>query len=75
MHNAESFVDFNTTKLLNAGVSEDELRDFLRYWQRFNLNHSHVDENEECKDYCKSELYQLLRAYNGVHGYVALLVS
>uniref|UniRef100_A0A1B0BG75 G-protein coupled receptors family 1 profile domain-containing protein n=1 Tax=Glossina palpalis gambiensis TaxID=67801 RepID=A0A1B0BG75_9MUSC len=29
---------------------------------------------DECSDYCKGEFYQLLKAYNSVHGYVALMI-
>lgn len=57
-------------------VTDDEFRDFMKLVEKYKYpNHTQETALPKCHDYCTSELYQMLRTYNGVHGYVALLVS
>lgn len=49
-------------------ITENDFRLFVEYMQLYKTTH-------ECADYCKGDFYQMLRAYNGIHGYVALMVS
>ncbi|XP_054739047.1 G-protein coupled receptor dmsr-1 [Anastrepha obliqua] len=55
-------------------VTDDELRDFLKLYEKYNYPKRNSTHEPECHDYCTGELYQMLRTYNGVHGYVALLI-
>ncbi|CAD7014753.1 sex peptide receptor [Ceratitis capitata] len=56
-------------------VTDDEFRDFMKLMEKYNNpNHSQEATLHKCHDYCTGELYQMLRTYNGVHGYVALLI-
>lgn len=57
-----------TTKNSTLDITENDFRRFIEFMQMYNTAH-------ECADYCKGEFYQMLRAYNGIHGYVALMVS
>lgn len=57
-------------------VTDDEFRDFMKLVEKYKYpNHTQETTLPKCHDYCTGELYQMLRTYNGVHGYVALLVS
>ncbi|KAI8127233.1 hypothetical protein FF38_03175 [Lucilia cuprina] len=51
----------------SLGITENDFRLFVEYMQIYKTTH-------ECADYCKGEFYQMLRAYNGIHGYVALMI-
>ncbi|XP_053965553.1 G-protein coupled receptor dmsr-1 [Anastrepha ludens] len=55
-------------------VTDDELRDFLKLYEKYNYAKRNSTHEPECYDYCTGELYRMLRTYNGVHGYVALLI-
>ncbi|XP_065368274.1 G-protein coupled receptor dmsr-1 [Calliphora vicina] len=48
-------------------ITENDFRLFVEYMQLYKTTH-------ECADYCKGDFYQMLRAYNGIHGYVALMI-
>uniref|UniRef100_A0A0K8WGQ5 G-protein coupled receptors family 1 profile domain-containing protein n=1 Tax=Bactrocera latifrons TaxID=174628 RepID=A0A0K8WGQ5_BACLA len=56
-------------------VTDDEFRDFMKLVEKYkNPNHTQETTLPKCHDYCTGELYQMLRTYNGVHGYVALMI-
>ncbi|XP_054090637.1 G-protein coupled receptor dmsr-1 [Zeugodacus cucurbitae] len=56
-------------------VTDDEFRDFIKLVEKYKYpNHTQDAAMPKCHDYCTGELYQMLRTYNGVHGYVALLI-
>ncbi|XP_036331761.1 sex peptide receptor [Rhagoletis pomonella] len=58
-------------------VTDDEFRDFMKLVEQYKHpkhNYTHEPGLDKCHDYCTGELYQILRTYNGVHGYVALLI-
>ncbi|XP_067633925.1 G-protein coupled receptor dmsr-1 [Eurosta solidaginis] len=58
-------------------VTDDEFRDFMKMVEQYKhpkRNYTHEMGMDKCHDYCTGELYQMLRTYNGVHGYVALLI-
>lgn len=49
-------------------ITENDFRRFFEYMQIYQTQH-------ECADYCKGDFYKMLKTYNGIHGYVALMVS
>ncbi|XP_037951213.1 sex peptide receptor-like isoform X2 [Teleopsis dalmanni] len=73
MTTSDLFTDSNE-KNNDSVITAADVRKFLEFMQRYHANHSVPADLAECQDYCKGQLYQWLRAYNGVHGYVALLI-
>ncbi|KAM7344726.1 G-protein coupled receptor dmsr-1 isoform 2-T2 [Cochliomyia hominivorax] len=48
-------------------LTEHDFRRFFELMQIYQTTH-------ECADYCKGDFYKMLKAYNGIHGYVALMI-
>ncbi|XP_013098054.1 G-protein coupled receptor dmsr-1 [Stomoxys calcitrans] len=60
-------------KKYNTNLTNDELLQFLEYYRVYRGRHRNVTD-EECVDYCQGDFFQGLRVYNGLHGYVALMI-
>lgn len=75
---AQTLPDNIDLKKYGTNLTTDELIQFIKYLNAYNhKDSSGLDSNssDECEDYCRGDFYQGLRVYNGLHGYVALVVS
>ncbi|KAH8290763.1 hypothetical protein KR054_005675, partial [Drosophila jambulina] len=66
---------FNKTVLNDLQITKTDIDKFLKYWQEFQKkNMSMSSQVDECQGYCQGEIYNWLRAYNSIHGYVSLMI-
>ncbi|XP_005177141.2 G-protein coupled receptor dmsr-1 [Musca domestica] len=74
---AQTLPDNIDLKKYGTNLTTDELIQFIKYLNAYNhKDSSGLDSNssDECEDYCRGDFYQGLRVYNGLHGYVALVI-
>lgn len=66
-------VSLNETLLKDLEITRGDIQDFVKLL--FDFQKKNQTQQDECQGYCQGEIYSWLRAYNGIHGYVSLLVS
>ncbi|KAH8237190.1 hypothetical protein KR038_006207, partial [Drosophila bunnanda] len=64
---------FNKTVLNDLHITKTDIDKFLKYWQDFQKKNM-SNQVDECQGYCQGEIYNWLRAYNSIHGYVSLMI-
>ncbi|XP_022223263.2 G-protein coupled receptor dmsr-1 isoform X2 [Drosophila obscura] len=64
---------FNATILKDFKITSSEMEDFVKLMFDFQRKNQSM-QNDECQGYCQGEIYNWLRAYNSIHGYVSLMI-
>lgn len=67
-------VPFNDTVLKDYHLTSTDIEKFVKLWQEYQMKNM-TPQVDECQGYCQGEIYNWLRAYNSIHGYVSLMVS
>ncbi|XP_017865818.1 G-protein coupled receptor dmsr-1 isoform X1 [Drosophila mojavensis] len=65
-------VSLNETLLKDLEITRGDIQDFVKLL--FDFQKKNQTQQDECQGYCQGEIYTWLRAYNGIHGYVSLLI-
>ncbi|XP_023031798.1 G-protein coupled receptor dmsr-1 [Drosophila willistoni] len=66
--------DLNASLLESLHISPEEFNDFMARLADMKIKNKSLAEISECEGYCQGEIYKWLRTYNGMHGYVSLLI-
>jgi len=69
----QSPLSLNETILKELELTSSDIHDFVKFFNDFQKKNQ--SQQDECRGYCQGEIYTWLGAYNGIHGYVSLLVS
>ncbi|XP_039147400.1 G-protein coupled receptor dmsr-1 isoform X1 [Drosophila simulans] len=64
---------FNDTVLKDYHLTSTDIEKFVKLWQEFQMKNM-TPQVDECQGYCQGEIYNWLRAYNSIHGYVSLMI-
>jgi len=65
---------FNDTVLKDHELTSTDIEKFVKLWHEYQMKNM-TPQVDECQGYCQGEIYNWLRAYNSIHGYVSLMVS
>lgn len=65
---------FNKTVLNGVPITQNDIDKFVKFMHAFQKKNMST-QVDECQGYCQGEIYNWLRAYNSIHGYVSLMVS
>jgi len=63
----------NESLLKDLELTSSDIHDFGKLL--FDFQKKNQSQQDECQGYCQGDIYKWLGAYNGIHGYVSLLVS
>jgi len=63
----------NESLLKDLELTSSDIHDFVKLL--FDFQKKNQSQQDECHGYCQGDIYKWLGAYNGIHGYVSLLVS
>ncbi|KAH8348637.1 hypothetical protein KR084_009334 [Drosophila pseudotakahashii] len=66
-------VPFNDSVLKDQGLTSTDIDKFVQLWKQYQMKNM-SDQMDECQGYCQGEIYNWLRAYNSIHGYVSLMI-
>lgn len=69
----QSPLPLNETLLKEMELTSSDIQDFVK--RLFDFQKKNQSQLDECQGYCQGDIYKWLGAYNGIHGYVSLLVS
>ncbi|XP_034477099.1 sex peptide receptor [Drosophila innubila] len=68
----QSPLPLNDTLLKDLKLTSSDIHDFVKFF--FDFQKKNQSQQDECQGYCQGEIYTWLGAYNGIHGYVSLLI-
>ncbi|XP_034127244.1 sex peptide receptor isoform X3 [Drosophila guanche] len=71
--NLQQALPFNSTILRDFKITDSEIADFVKLMHEFQRNNQSL-LHDECSGYCQGEIYNWLKAYNSIHGYVSLMI-
>ncbi|XP_016999241.2 G-protein coupled receptor dmsr-1 [Drosophila takahashii] len=66
-------VPFNDSVLKDQGLTSTDIDKFVQLWKQYQMKNMSA-QVDECQGYCQGEIYNWLRAYNSIHGYVSLMI-
>ncbi|KAH8372714.1 hypothetical protein KR009_003434 [Drosophila setifemur] len=72
--NMQHRVPFNETVLKDFELTSSDIDKFVKLMHEFQMKNM-TPQVDECQGYCQGEIYNWLRAYNSIHGYVSLMAS
>ncbi|ALC41748.1 CG13229, partial [Drosophila busckii] len=64
-------VVLNETLLRDFELTDFDVDDFIKLSIAIQKR---MNQTDECSGYCQGDIYKWVRAYNGVHGYVSLMI-
>ncbi|XP_016930284.2 G-protein coupled receptor dmsr-1 isoform X2 [Drosophila suzukii] len=64
---------FNDTVLKDHELTSTDIEKFVKLWHEYQMKNM-TPQVDECQGYCQGEIYNWLRAYNSIHGYVSLMI-
>ncbi|KAH8371922.1 hypothetical protein KR093_009289, partial [Drosophila rubida] len=65
-------VKLNETLLKDLQITNSDIQDFVQLL--FEFQKKNQSQPDECRGYCQGDIYKWVGAYNGIHGYVSLLI-
>ncbi|KAH8300272.1 hypothetical protein KR044_012356 [Drosophila immigrans] len=68
----QSQVKLNETLLKDLEITSSDIQDFVQLL--FEFQKKNQSQPDECRGYCQGDIYKWVGAYNGIHGYVSLLI-